>query len=102
MSTGSVRKGLPPIKLAGVLMICAGGLTGLALAAPSPMTIANALLFWVWSATAVRFSRDQTDRRVCRVCSAVNPFRLADGACGACAAPVRKSFPDVASNPRAS
>ena len=95
MAQALVRKGLPPSKLAGALMICAGGLTGLALAAPAPMTIANALLFWAWAASSFHFSRVQTDRRVCRACGAVNPFRLADGGCGACAAPARKSFPDA-------
>ena len=92
------RKGraLAPSTLAFLLMLCAGALTGLALARPTPMTVANAMLFWAWSATAVRFARLRSDHRVCAACSAVDPLHLPDGSCAACAAPLRRSFPDLA------
>jgi hypothetical protein len=88
--------GLRPSSLAALLLLCAGVLTGLAFARPTPMTAANAILFWVWAATSLRFARLQQGRRVCRACGAVDPMRLPDGACGACAASLRHSFPDLA------
>lgn len=96
MSSRRAKDGLRPASLAGLLMACAGALTGLALASPSPMTVANALLFWAWAATAMRFARMQHGRRVCAACGAVDPPRLPDEACAACAAPLRRSFPDLA------
>ena len=92
------RKGrsLRPSTLAFLLLACAGAITGLALARPTPMTVANAMLFWAWSATAIRFAWLKTDHRVCAACGAVDPLHLPDGACAACAAPLRRSFPDLA------
>ena len=96
MAKASPPDGLRPTTLAGILMACAGALSGLALARPTPMTVANAILFWAWAATAVRFARLKTDRRICAACGAVDPLRLPDGACAACAAPLRRSFPELA------
>jgi hypothetical protein len=89
-------RALAPSTLAFVLTACAGALTGLALARPTPMTVANALLFWAWAATAVRFARLKVEHRVCAACSAVDPLHLPDGSCAACAAPLRRSFPELA------
>lgn len=90
------RRAASPPAVASLLLALAGGLTGLALARPTPMTVANALLFWAWAATALRFSRLQSGRRVCAACGAVDPMRLPDGSCAACAAPVRRCFPEPA------
>jgi hypothetical protein len=92
---GTRTQALRPLTLAGILMGCAGDLTGLALAQPTPMVVANALLFWAWTATALRFSFRQAVHEVCRACGAMDPLRLPDGACAMCAAPVRKSFPGI-------
>ena len=86
----------PTGRLAFGLMACAGALTGLALARPTPMTVANAMLFWAWSATAVRFAWMKADHRVCAACGASDPPHLPDGSCGACAAPLRRCFPELA------
>lgn len=89
-------RALPPSALAYVLLAFAGALTGLALARPTPMTVANAMLFWAWSATAVRFARLRTEHRVCAACDAIDPLHLPDGSCAACAAPLKRSFPELA------
>ena len=93
---GAAGASLRPTTLAFLLLGCAGGLTGLALARPTPMTVANAILFWAWGATAVRFAYLKVDRRVCAACGAIDPLHLPDGSCAACAAPLRRSFPDLA------
>ncbi|MHB1262624.1 MAG: hypothetical protein ACYC2H_13030 [Thermoplasmatota archaeon] len=96
MSSRQSKDGLRPTSLAGLLMACAGALTGLALASPSPMTVANAILFWAWAVTAMRFARLHKGQRICAACGAVDPPRLPDESCAACASPLRKSFPDLA------
>lgn len=90
------KGGLKPTTLAWILLACAGALTGLAFARPTPMTAANAILFWAWAATAVRFARLRVEHRVCAACGAIDPLHLPDGACAACAAPLRRSFPELA------
>jgi hypothetical protein len=90
------REGPAASRLAFGLLACAGALTGLALARPTPMTVANAMLFWAWSATVLRFARLKGDHRVCAACNAIDPLHLPDGSCAACAAPLRRSFPDLA------
>lgn len=80
----------------GVLMACAGALTGLALARPSAMSVVNALMFWAWSAAALQHEASARRHPVCAACGAVEPLRLPDGSCAACAAPLRRSFPELA------
>ena len=92
----ATQRRLRPSALAVLLLACASVLTGLALARPTPMTVANALLFWAWAVTALRFSRLQQGHRVCAACGAIDPMRLPDGSCAACAAPVRRCFPELA------
>ncbi|MEA3137538.1 MAG: hypothetical protein QOJ26_540 [Thermoplasmata archaeon] len=94
------RQGPKPLALAAILTLCAGALTGLALARPTPMTAANAILFWAWAATALRFAFLRTDHRVCAACGAIDPLHLPDGSCAACAAPVNRSFPGLVPTPK--
>lgn len=77
-------------------MACAGGLTGLALAQPSAVAVVNALMFWAWTAAALHHDAVAARHPVCAACGAVAPLRLPDGSCAACAAPLRRSFPDLA------
>lgn len=75
--------------LALVLLPAAGALTGLALAVPEPVTIANAVLFWAWVLAALRMRQRARDGPTCHACGAVDPMRLPDGSCARCAAPMK-------------
>jgi hypothetical protein len=79
-----------------ILMACAGGLTGFALAQPSAMAIVNALMFWAWTAASMQHDAALSRHPVCAACGAVEPMRLPDGSCAACAAPLQRSFPQQA------
>jgi hypothetical protein len=93
---GSLAGRRRPAPVAAVLMACAGGLTGLALAQPSAMAVVNALMFWAWTAAALHHDAVAARHPVCAACRAVEPLRLPDGSCAACAAPLRRSFPELA------
>jgi hypothetical protein len=83
-------------RVSTVLMACAGVLTGFAFAQPSAMAVVNALMFWAWTAASLQHDAMAARHSVCAACGAVEPLRLPDRSCAACAAPLRRSFPDLA------
>ena len=83
-------------RVSAVLMACAGALTGFAFAQPSAMAVVNALMFWAWTAASLQHDAMAAKHPVCAACGAVEPMRLPDGSCAACAAPLQRSFPELA------
>jgi uncharacterized paraquat-inducible protein A len=77
--------------LAAGLLPVAGGLVGFALAIPTLLTIANAVLFSAWTFAALRLAHLQSHGRSCAACGAIEPMQLPDGSCERCAAPARKA-----------